>query len=54
MGTTITLIADLFAHVGPGLVFAFALPVFLGLGAVVLHQSFRRVRSRQDQVTDAA
>ena len=52
MGTTITLIADLFAHVGPGL--GFALPVFLGLGVVVLHQSFRRVRSRQDQVTDAA
>jgi hypothetical protein len=37
MNTTIALVADLWSHVGPGLVFAFALPVFLmAFGAIAL------------------
>lgn len=37
MSTTIALVADLWSHVGPGLVFAFALPLLLlALGVIVL------------------
>ena len=46
MGTTITLLADLYAHVGPGLVLAFALPVLLLVFGVLLVQGVRRARSR--------
>lgn len=45
MGTTITLLADLYAHVGPGLFLAFAFPVFVGLGLILLMQGVRRVRA---------
>jgi hypothetical protein len=37
MSTTFALVADLWSHVGPGLVFAFALPLFvLALGMIAL------------------
>lgn len=48
MGTTITLLADLYAHVGPGLFLAFALPLFLALFAILLMQGVRRLRRAED------
>ncbi|MCG6956764.1 MAG: hypothetical protein LJF04_12315 [Gemmatimonadetes bacterium] len=46
MHTTIALVADLWGHVGPGLVFAFALPVFLlAFGAIALTAA-KQVRGR--------
>jgi hypothetical protein len=46
MNTTIALVADLWSHVGPGLVFAFALPVFLlAFGAIALTVA-RQVKNR--------
>lgn len=46
MNTVFILLADLWSHVGPGLLLAFALPVFLILGGVILLQGTKRVRSR--------
>jgi len=46
MGTTIALVADLWRHVGPGIVFAFALPVLLIMLGIVLLSGFRRVRGQ--------
>jgi hypothetical protein len=46
MGTTFALVADLWRHVGPGIVFAFALPVLLVLLVLVLFSGFRRVRGQ--------
>jgi cytochrome c-type biogenesis protein CcmH/NrfF len=54
MGTTITLLADLYAHVGPGLLLAFALPALLLVFGVILLQAVRRARSRQEQVAESA
>jgi hypothetical protein len=46
MSAAIQLFADLWGHVGPGLVLAFALPGFLiALGLVSL-TAFRQVRER--------
>ena len=46
MGTTFALVADLWQHVGPGIVLAFALPVLLFFLGVILLSSFRRVRGQ--------
>ena len=46
MNTVFILLADLWGHVGPGLLLAMALPVFLILGGVVLLQGSKRVRQR--------
>jgi len=46
MTSTINMMADMWAHVGPGLLLAFALPVFLiGLG-LVFQTGIRQVRQR--------
>ncbi len=44
MGTTFALVADLWNHVGPGILFAFALPVLLILFGAVVFSGYRRVR----------
>jgi len=54
MGTTLTLLADLYAHVGPGLFLAFAFPVLLALFGIILVQGVRRVRGADDEVTETA
>ena len=46
MGTTLDLLMDLWRHVGPGIVLAFALPVLLGALGVILVSSYRRVRGQ--------
>ena len=46
MSTTIALIMDLWRHVGPGIILAFALPVLLMAFGLVLLTAFRRLRSR--------
>jgi hypothetical protein len=46
MNTVFILLADLWSHVGPGLLLAFALPVLLMLGGVILLQGSKRVRDR--------
>jgi len=46
MNTVFILLADLWSHVGPGLLLAFALPVFLLFGGVILLQGTKRVRRR--------
>lgn len=46
MSTTIDLLASLWAHVGPGLVFAFALPVLLIAFGVVILLATKRMRRR--------
>ncbi len=54
MSTLLTLFADLYAHVGPGLFLAFALPFFAGVLGVVLLQGYQRVRARRDEVTETS
>lgn len=54
MNTVFILLADLWSHVGPGLLLAFALPVFLVLGGVILLQGTKRVRSRLRQAEENA
>lgn len=46
MNTTFALVADLWRHVGPGILFAFALPVLLGLFGLILLSGYRRVRGQ--------
>jgi len=46
MNTTIALVADLWSHVGPGLVFAFALPLFLLAFGAIVHTVAKQVKSR--------
>ena len=46
MSTTIALVADLWSHVGPGLVFAFALPVLLIAFGVIVLVVTRQIRNR--------
>lgn len=46
MSTTFALILDLWRHVGPGIIFAFALPVLLMAFGLVVLTAFRRIRSR--------
>ncbi len=46
MGTTFALVADLWRHVGPGIVFAFALPVLLVLLVLILFSGYRRARGQ--------
>jgi hypothetical protein len=46
MNTVFILMADLWSHVGPGLLLAFALPVFLLVGGVILLQGTKRIRDR--------
>jgi hypothetical protein len=46
MSTTIALVADLWSHVGPGLVFAFALPVFLLAFGVIALTVAKHVKER--------
>jgi hypothetical protein len=53
MSTTIALVADLWSHVGPGLVFAFALPVLLIAFGVIVLMVARQVRSRTRASEDA-
>lgn len=53
MSTLLTLIADLYAHVGPGLLLAFALPVFAGVLGVILLQGYKRIQARREEVTEA-
>lgn len=54
MGTTIALIRDLYAHVGPGLLLALALPVLAGILGVILLQGCKRIRDRRQQATESA
>lgn len=49
MATTFALIRDLFAHVGPGVVLAFALPVFIGMLGVIIITGFKRFRSVEEE-----
>lgn len=49
MSTTFALIMDLWHHVGPGILFAFALPVFLMAFGLVVLTAFRRLRSRPEE-----
>lgn len=53
MSTLLTLIADLYAHVGPGLLLAFALPVFAGILGVILLQGYRRILAGREEATEA-
>lgn len=46
MSTTIDLLASLWGHVGPGLMFAFALPVLLIAFGVVVVMATKQVRAR--------
>lgn len=52
MGTTLALIADLYRHVGPGLLLAFALPVFAGLLGLILLTGYKRIRGRREEATE--
>jgi len=52
MSTLLTLLADLYMHVGPGLLLAFALPVFAGILGVLLLQGYKRVLARREEATD--
>jgi hypothetical protein len=52
MGTTLALLADLYKHVGPGLLLAFALPVFAGLLGLILLSGYKRVRASREGATD--
>lgn len=45
MATTLTLLRDMYLHVGPGLLLALAMPVSIVLLVVVSAQVVRRVRS---------
>lgn len=54
MGTTLTLLADLYAHVGPGLFLALAFPVLLALFAILLVQGVRRLRAADEELTETA
>ena len=54
MNTAFILLADLWSHVGPGLLLAFALPVFLILGGVILLQGTKRVRDRMRGAQEGA
>lgn len=44
MGTTLDLILDLYRHVGPGIILAFALPVLLVFLGLILFSTYRRAR----------
>jgi hypothetical protein len=46
MSTTIALVADLWRHVGPGILIAFALPVLVVLLGLILLSGIRRVRGQ--------
>lgn len=46
MSTTIDLLASLWSHVGPGVVFAFALPVLLIAFGVVILSATKQMRNR--------
>jgi hypothetical protein len=46
MGTTFALVADLWQHVGPGILFAFALPVLVVLLGLILFSGVQRVRGQ--------
>jgi hypothetical protein len=46
MSTTIALVADLWRHVGPGILLAFALPVLVVLLGLILLSGIRRVRGQ--------
>ena len=46
MSTTFALVADLWRHVGPGIVFAFALPVLLVLLGLLVLSGVRRARGQ--------
>jgi hypothetical protein len=54
MNTVFILLADLWSHVGPGLLLAFALPVFLILGGVIILQGSKRVRDRMRRAEESA
>jgi hypothetical protein len=46
MGTTFALVADLWRHVGPGIVLAFALPVLLVLFGLIVLSGIQRARGQ--------
>jgi hypothetical protein len=52
MSTLLTLLADLYAHVGPGLLLAFALPVLAGVFGVILLQGYKRILARREEATE--
>lgn len=52
MSTTIDLLASLWSHVGPGLIFAFALPVLLIAFGVVILLVTKQVRHRTRHSAD--
>ncbi len=54
MGTTLALLFDMYAHVGPGLLLAFAMPLLVGLLGIIAVQAFRRIRARTEEVSEAA
>lgn len=54
MATAFTLLADLYSHVGPGLLLALALPVLAGILGVILLQGYKRIRDRREEATESA
>lgn len=46
MSTTIALVVDLWSHVGPGLVFAFAFPLLLIAFGVIILTVAKQMRRR--------
>jgi hypothetical protein len=52
MGAAFALLADLYKHVGPGLLLALAFPVFAGLFGLILLSGYKRVRSRREEATE--
>jgi hypothetical protein len=48
MSTTFALVADLWGHVGPGLLLAFALPLLLLAFGLIILVVTRQVKDRRD------
>lgn len=54
MGTTLILLRDMYLHVGPGIILAFAMPLLLGLLSIIVAQIVRRARAGAAEASEAA
>lgn len=54
MATTLVLLRDMYLHVGPGLLLAFAMPLLLGLLSIIIVQVVRRARASASEASETA
>lgn len=54
MGTTLILLRDMYLHVGPGIILAFAMPLLLALLSIIVAQIVRRARNGATEASETA